>query len=126
MYNGSKIIPGLVIFAVLLTFPVWYSIAKGKANYVPKPEITTTETKCIEPTEYMSQYHMDLLADWRLQVTRNNQTTYTASDGQTYEMSMENTCFKCHTNAQQFCDSCHSYTGVTLNCWSCHVEPTGK
>lgn len=123
MYNGGKIIAGLAIFTVLLAFPIWYSVASGKAGYVPEPKLATDAKQCIEPTQYMIDNHMKLLDDWRQQVVRENKHTYVASDGKTYEMSMEDTCFKCHSNKEEFCDQCHNYIGAKPNCWDCHVVP---
>jgi hypothetical protein len=40
-------------------------------------------------------------------------------------MSLEDTCFKCHSNTSQFCDSCHTYAGVQPYCWDCHNESEG-
>lgn len=122
MYNGQKIFAGLFVFAVLLTYPIWYNAITGKADYKPAPQITTTATQCIEPAQWMIDNHMRLLDEWRTDVVRNNQTTYTASDGQTYQISLEDTCLSCH-NPTTFCDQCHQYVGVNLDCWNCHNVP---
>jgi hypothetical protein len=124
MYNGGKIVSGLVIFAVLLTFPIWYNGITGKATYVPDPQIPTTETQCIESAQYMKDNHMKLLDEWRTDVVRNNEHIYTASDGQTYEISLENTCLDCHSDKKEFCDQCHQYVGISPNCWDCHNIPS--
>jgi hypothetical protein len=123
MYNGGKIVGGLVIFAVLLTFPIWYNTITGKANYVPEPQITTTAAQCIEPAQWMIDNHMRLLDEWRTDVVRDDQHTYTASDGKTYEISLEDTCLGCHNKAE-FCDQCHQYVGISPNCWDCHNIPS--
>ena len=56
--------------------------------------------------------HMKLLNEWRTQVVRNNMRMYVASDGKTYEMSLQNECMQCHSNKSQFCDKCHDYAGL--------------
>ncbi len=123
MYDASKIIPGIILFFCLITFPLWYSVASGKADYVPEPEIITEEEQCVEPTQYMRSSHTDLLNEWRESVVRGGTRTYVASDGREYDMSLTGTCTSCHSNKAQFCDQCHSYVGVTPGCWNCHNPP---
>jgi hypothetical protein len=36
-------------------------------------------------------------------------------------MSLEETCFSCHDDKSNFCDSCHDYTAVDPYCWDCHA-----
>ena len=123
MYDGGKIITGLIIFFLLFTFPIWYNKVTGKASAVPKPEIITKEKQCVEPTEYMKESHMKLLDTWRNKVVRENMRLYKGADGKTYPISLTNTCLDCHSNKEKFCDQCHNYVGVTPPCWSCHVIP---
>lgn len=44
-------------------------------------------------------------------------------DPKKYEMSLQNTCMKCHSNKEEFCDQCHNYANVSPFCWDCHVQP---
>ena len=125
MFDANKIIPGLIVFLLLVTFPVWYVMASGKADYVPAPEIVTEGKQCIESAEYMRDKHMDLLNDWRESVVRDGTRTYIASDGQEYDMSLTGTCMNCHSNKAEFCDQCHDYTAVKPDCWDCHNPPKG-
>ena len=64
---------------------------------------------------------MELLNEWRIKSVREGTNVYVASDGQEYEMSLQNTCLSCHSNKENFCDSCHSYAEVNPDCWDCHV-----
>jgi len=123
MYDAKKVILGIIIFLCFITFPVWYSVASGAADYVPEPEIITAEEQCIEPTQYMRNNHTDLLNEWRESVVREGNRTYIASDGQKYDMSLTRTCLSCHSNKAQFCDQCHDYVGVEPDCWDCHNPP---
>jgi len=122
MYDARKITTGVIIFLVLLAFPIWYVAATGKANYVPQPEIVSEETECIESTEYIRKKHMLLLEEWRARVVRDGIETYVASDGKEYEMSLTGTCLSCHPNKAEFCDQCHDYAGIKPGCWNCHIE----
>ena len=125
MYDADKIIPGLIIFFCLISFPIWYTTVSGKVAYAPEPEIVTEEKQCIEATQYMRDKHMDLLNEWRETVTREGIRTYIASDGREYNVSLTGTCMDCHSNKAEFCDQCHDYVGVKPNCWDCHNPPQG-
>ncbi len=130
MYDAKKIVPGLLIFLALMTFPIWFS--RGKAAPPPDLKLDTPtiqqlkEKRCLEPTAYMSARHMELLDGWRNAVVRQGDRIYVASDGKEYGMSLSGTCLGCHSNKEQFCDRCHSYEDVKPTCWSCHVVPQEK
>jgi hypothetical protein len=125
MYDANKIIPGLIIFLVLATFPIWFSLASGKTGYKPKPKPPADQKECIESKAYMKAYHMDLLNKWRDDVVRNGKRYYIAKNKKRHLMSLTLTCMKCHAKKAEFCDQCHNYLGVTPDCWTCHVEPKG-
>jgi [DsrC]-trisulfide reductase subunit J len=125
MYDGGKIITGLVIFLVLITFPIWYSLASGKGGIVPEPE-KATGTTCVESTEYMVTSHMDLLIQWRDEVVRGGDRFHKMPDGTMVEKSLTNTCLDCHKDKKKFCDKCHDYAAVTVYCWDCHIIPEGS
>ncbi len=130
MYDAGKIIPGMVIFLGLTTFPMWF----GHGKIVPPPQLPINtpaiqqlgEKKCLETTSYMKANHMELLDSWRNGVVREGNRIYVASDGKKYEVSLSHTCLNCHSNKDQFCDRCHNYEGVKPNCWNCHVVPKEK
>ncbi len=134
IYNANKIIPGLVIFLVAVTLPLWYNM--GRATQAPDPKIDTPVIQkmqvkqCILPKDEMRTGHMQILNDWRTQVVRNSNRIYTAPDGKKYNMSLQNECMKCHSNKAQFCDQCHTYAGLSADstpyCWTCHVAPNAK
>ncbi len=127
MYNGGKIIAGLIIFVLLMTFPFIYNV--GTANVVPEPDINTpeiqklAEKKCLESKEIMRPEHMKMLNDWRDSVVRDGQTVYVNSEGNSFTMSLQKTCMKCHSNKKNFCDKCHNYMAVKPYCWDCHIAP---
>ena len=123
MYDGNKIIPGLVIFLALVSFPLWYNTVSGKAGYAPKPEIPKDQKECVEPKAFIRINHKTLLEDWRNAVVREGQINYVASNQKKYLMSLNRTCMKCHTDKTKFCDECHNYAGVTNKCWDCHLYP---
>ncbi len=128
MYDGWKIIIGLIIFVGIATFPFLYDV--GKASIPPPdPKIDTPEIqkmavkKCVESKSFMKAEHMVMINDWRDAVVRDGNRLYTSNDGQQYTMSLQNTCMKCHSNKTKFCDECHNYVGVKPYCWDCHIAP---
>lgn len=123
MYNGGKILIGLVIFLVLITFPIWYNVANDRAGYSPQLEKAAFGDNCVRDSAWMVANHMDLLNTWRDEVVRENIRYEEGADGSHYEMSLSNTCLHCHQNKDQFCDKCHNYLGVDPYCWQCHVVP---
>ncbi len=123
MYDAGKIITGLVIFLVIITIPIWYNVASGKNDEKLDPSLPKAEKKCIEPTDYMRESHMDLLNQWRNAVVREGEHNYISSDGETYRMSLTDTCMKCHADKEKFCDRCHEYVDLDPFCWDCHVVP---
>lgn len=121
MYNAGKIIVGIIIFLVLVSVPFWYNC--GKTATPPKLEVGTTEKECVESIPYMKASHMKLLDTWRDDVVREGKRIYTSSTGKQYQMSLQNTCTKCHAKKSQFCDKCHNYVEVSPKCWDCHIAP---
>lgn len=127
MYNGGKIIAGLIIFAGLVSFPVYYNM--GKVASVPEPKTDTPiiqqleKKECVESVEFMRANHMQLLNDWRDSVVREGKRELITVGGKAFEKSLQNGCMKCHSNKKEFCDRCHSYANVKPYCWDCHIAP---
>jgi len=127
LYNGGIIITGIVIFALLITFPFWWG--KGEKNPAPVLSVDTPainqlpDKRCLEDASFMRKNHMKLLNTWREGAVREGQRLYTATDGRSFEVSLTGTCLHCHSNKDQFCDRCHNYMGAKPNCFSCHIIP---
>ena len=127
MYNGGKIILGLLVFLALVTFPFWYNL--GTADQIPKPVVESSYIKehnikqCVESKDYMRASHMELLDNWRNDAIRRGERVYVNSEGQRYLIDLQNTCLKCHNNKKEFCDRCHNYMAVKPYCWDCHFAP---
>ncbi|MFO7461381.1 MAG: sulfate reduction electron transfer complex DsrMKJOP subunit DsrJ [Desulfatiglandales bacterium] len=124
MYDGGKIITGLVIGVGLLLFPVFYNA--GKASKAPEPVLTEkakAAQQCVEAASYMKTDHMKMLDEWRHEVVRNDERYYKSSTGKVHYKGLQTTCMECHSNKTKFCDQCHDYVGVAPYCWECHIEP---
>ena len=122
MYNAGKIILGIIVFAILFSSPLWINVFSEDPTDVPDLQYPADEEECIRDTEYMRNYHMDILNDWRDRVVRDD-IRYTEINGVKYEMSLSKTCMSCHAEKTEFCDKCHDYLGVDPYCWDCHVAP---
>jgi hypothetical protein len=124
MYDKGKVIAGIVVFLVIVLFPIWYSAASGKTGHVPELAMPEGEDRCVMATETMRASHMDLLDQWRDDVVRLGQPRHTYQ-GREFEKSLTRTCLSCHAVKADFCDRCHNYVGVSPKCWDCHLEPQG-
>lgn len=122
MYNKIPILLALAVFLGLFTLPFWSQVGKDP---MPQPVLKAgmEATECVEPAAYMRANHMKLLDDWRVEVVRKGERTYVSSTGKKFDKSLTKTCLNCHTNAEQFCDSCHNAVDAKLYCWSCHLVP---
>ena len=83
MYDGGKIIPGLIIGLCLFMSPFGYNAIFGKDTKVPEPELTAKakEAKqCIAPKAYMTAWHMHLLDNWRHEVVRDGDRYFNTNE----------------------------------------------
>jgi len=126
MYDAPKIIIGILIFLVIMTFPIWYNAFSGSDIEVPDPVIKTAGMPgmdtCVKDAAYMKTQHMDLLNKWRDDVVRDNDRVFVADDGRKFNKSLSHTCLDCHSNKADFCDKCHLYMEVDPYCWECHLQ----
>lgn len=130
LYDGGKILVGLLVFVAFATFPFYNNI--GKVNAKPEPKFDTPailqmpeqERKCVESKEFMRTEHMQLLNNWRDSVVRDGYRQYISeTSGKNFNMSLQNECMRCHSNKKKFCDECHNYMAVKPYCWDCHIAP---
>jgi hypothetical protein len=110
-----------VLCALALLLPA----LSGAAERVPKPVIDIANPgKCVEDTALMRREHPDLL---------KHQRDLTMHEGiRTKKYSLKE-CVQCHASKKTgsvlgekgFCQSCHAYASVTIDCFNCH-EPKPK
>lgn len=92
---------------------------------IPLPTIVQGKgDKCVEPTHVIRERHMDFLLHQR-------DDTMHAGIRTTRHSLVE--CIECHAVKDdkgdytpvdapgQFCNSCHSYTAVSMDCFQCHA-----
>jgi len=88
--------------------------------------------KCVEPTDVMRRGHMDMIQHQR------DETMRKGIRGITAKYSLKG-CIDCHADYDdqgkavpingegQFCQSCHDYAAVSIDCFSCHrTTPDGE
>ena len=126
MYDKNKILIGLAVFVVFMTYPFWNNI--GSAAYKrPELEKPRIAQACVESVEVMRSEHMSMLNEWRDEVVRNGEHEYhSTASHQVFQKSLTKTCIKCHENKDKFCDKCHATVSVNPYCWDCHVDPKGE
>ena len=131
MYDGGKIILGLLVFLVVVTFPIWFPVARGESG-APPDVVKPASGQCVLADSLeMRETHMTLLNTWRDEVVRGGERfyEYTDKEGTTHrvEKSLTNTCLNCHSNKAEFCDRCHDYVDIKPYCWDCHIDkPAGE
>jgi len=113
-------IAGIAVLAVVSL--AW---AAG-ASRVAKPVVLIERPgKCVEATEVMRRDHMTLLLEQRDRTMRDGVRTKPHSLAG---------CVECHASSktgsvlgpQGFCESCHAYAGVRLDCFECHAAKPQK
>ena len=88
MYNKGLIISGLVIFVLLVTFPIWFNGLD--AGPLPKPELPPGgEKECVAPAAEMRDTHMQLLNVWRDDVLRNADRVKVTVGGKEYQKGLQ-------------------------------------
>jgi hypothetical protein len=102
------------------------SVAANAAGRVPEPQFEVDKTTtCVAPRDEIRRTHMDLLKHRRDQTVRAG-----LRGGKT---SLE-ACIDCHAGKttgevtgrpDAFCQACHAYAGVQLDCFECHQAHRG-
>jgi hypothetical protein len=96
------------------------------AESVPRPEIVIANPgQCIAPKDEMRRNHMEMLKHQRDKTLRLGQRGATVS---------LNGCIECHASKEthsvlgsdrNFCQGCHAYAAVSIDCFECHQAKTG-
>ncbi|MGB5831153.1 MAG: sulfur reduction protein DsrJ [Thiohalocapsa sp.] len=122
---GRLVVMGLVwaLFALAVQ-------AEDVGGFVLESSKAATLDNCVEPTEYMRRNHMELIRHQR------DTTVYGGIRSTKHSMAG---CVTCHVGYgsdrqplpvngdHQFCEACHDYVAVTLNCFDCHATvPEGE
>ena len=94
-----------------------------RTSRVPQPTVAAAAAgSCVEDTAFMRRNHMELI---------RHQRDLTVHEGiRTTKHSLAN-CVNCHADPKTgrvtgskdaFCEGCHSYAAVKLDCFECHAD----
>ena len=114
--SGGRIARAICLLVLLLPVLAFAS------DRVPKPVINIDKPgRCVEDTATMRREHPDML---------KHQRDLTMREGiRTRQHSLKE-CVQCHAStstgsvlgAKGFCQSCHDYASVRLDCFGCHAS----
>lgn len=101
------------------------AVAEGR---VTKPTVTADPSRgaCVAPPEEMRRNHMAMLQHQRDRTLRLGERGAKVS---------LNACINCHAgktsgsvigSRAEFCESCHAYAAVKLDCFECHQAKAGQ
>lgn len=119
----SCMVKRLISLLALLVPLVIASGVSAAESRVPLPQLSKPlGERCVEETGFMRRNHMQLLKHQR------DETMHRGI--RTEQHSLKN-CLACHASEkpaaepqeqQHFCQSCHEYAGVRLDCFECHTR----
>jgi hypothetical protein len=113
----------LAAFAMAVATVAVAAATDAPASRVPQPAVAISAPgKCVEDTPFMLRNHMELLKHQRDKTVREGVRTT--------QHSLAN-CVNCHASRETgrvtggkdaFCESCHRYAAVKLDCFECHSD----
>jgi len=123
MHKSLIAIAGTVLMALSA-----FAFAGDKPSFAPEvPHPTNGSTECVEDEDEMKKNHMKYILHQR------DATMHDGIRTKTYSLKE---CINCHVpknseirygDDKHFCSSCHNYTGVSIDCFQCHMDrPMGK
>ncbi len=117
-------LPTMLLAAVIGAYALVAGAQDSNSSLLPKHPQASRGEQCVEPTDVIRRNHMKFLLHQRDETMhRGIRTT---------KHSLKN-CISCHAskddngkyipiNAEgEFCQSCHAYAAVTLDCFQCHA-----
>jgi hypothetical protein len=117
--NGQTLLAALALCTTL----AW----AGNGGRTPQPEIVIEQPgPCVADKDNMRRNHPDMLRHQR------DKVLYEGVRGAKVSL---NGCIACHASQsnrsvlgsrQSFCQSCHDYAAVKLDCFECHQASPGK
>jgi len=112
---------GLSLLALFVTF---FMVTVAASADVPKPKVPKGKgERCVEDTNVMRKNHMEFLL---------HQRDETVHEGIRTKKHSLKECLSCHAvndesnlpvgidDKRHFCNSCHAYAAVSIDCFECH------
>lgn len=120
---------GLVAVGLVWALAAQSLLAADMGAFVKAGSKAADLSACVEPTEYMRRNHMELI---------KHQRDATVHDGIRSTKHSLAGCVACHVSVGpdgqsspingegQFCNACHAFAAVDVNCFGCHATvPNG-
>ena len=105
----------IAIVLVLVSPFVYNAIGVGVFSPQTEPKLhMPAPGSCVEETEFMRANHMMILMHSREEAVQ---------EGIRFVRHSLKNCTTCHTKREEFCDSCHEFLAVKLDCFGCHYYP---
>lgn len=109
---------------LLLAASASYAGGDRSGPVIPEAQARFSETQgCVEPTADMRKNHMNYIL---------HQRDATMHEGIRTRQHSLNECINCHvsdapdaprvSSEKHFCNSCHSYAAVKIDCFQCHAD----
>ena len=122
MRDRPLILGALALVLVLLTAPLWRGAlahSGGASPWIPPAK----GAHCVRPVAWMRMNHMKLLMQLRDQAVhegiRNRQESLPGCIG-CHVSRLADGSYPSATSRKFFCNACHEYVGVRIDCFSCH------
>jgi len=122
----SMLIKVLGTFLLIGNFSMACADGEKSSSRVSLPKFPQPAgEKCVEPADVMRREHMEMILHQR------DETMHKGIRGISAKYALKG-CIDCHVgyddqdkalpiNAEgQFCESCHTYAAVSIDCFSCH------
>ena len=124
MRDRPLILAALALVLVLFTAPFWRGALahmRGEAPVIPAAK----GAHCVRPVAWMLKNHMKLLMQLRYEAVH---------EGIRHRRESLPGCMNCHVSKladgrypsvnspKFFCNACHDYVGVRIDCFSCHTN----
>ncbi|MGB5439262.1 MAG: hypothetical protein WBN57_12265 [Gammaproteobacteria bacterium] len=114
----------IVILLGMLSAAVTTAMAEGLLPDIPAAQGRFSDAQgCVEPVADMRKNHMEYIL---------HQRDETVHEGIRDKQHSLNECINCHvsnapdaprsSSEKHFCNSCHSYAAVRIDCFQCHAD----
>ena len=119
-----RITPFTVLALGILLGTVTPGMADGLLPDIPEAQSRFSDTQgCVEPTQDMRVNHMEYIL---------HQRDETVHEGIRDKQHSLTECINCHvsdapdaprvSSEKHFCNSCHTYAAVSIDCFQCHAD----
>ena len=113
----------LVLTGLFMLFP-----SQGMAE-TPFPSIHEPEGECVEDEDEMRRNHMNYILHQRDETMREGIRTETYSLSKCIDCHVQpndNNEVVTHDDKEHFCNACHEYAAVQIDCFQCHADKPQK